>query len=108
MTDPRAVHHEGLRRDVPTGGAAFLCLLALLMPAVGLTTLLVEGPQIEARGNPLYWAILGIPALWAWRVMDYGPGVLRTIRPLLFAAPVIAGGVLAAAAAMHDEAVLAH
>lgn len=88
---------QRLRRDVPTGIAAFLCFLALLLPTIGVVTLLVPGPQVEARGDPLYWAILGVPALWAWRMMDYRPGVLRTIRPLLFAAPPVAGMVLAAA-----------
>lgn len=93
---------QRLRRDVPTGMAAFLCLFALLLPTIGVVTLLVDGPQIEARGNPLYWLILAVPALWAWRMMDYTPGILRTIRPLLFAAPFIAGVVLAAASTRTD------
>jgi hypothetical protein len=90
-------HRGRLQQDIPTGIAAFLAFLALLLPTVGVVTLLVQGPQIEARGNPLYWLILSIPAIWAWRMMDYSPGVLRTIRLILFAAPLIAGGVLAAA-----------
>ncbi|MCC2978473.1 hypothetical protein LK533_17620 [Sphingomonas sp. PL-96] len=90
-------HRRRLQQDIPTGIAAFVAFLALLLPTIGVVTLLVKGPQIEARGNPLYWLILSVPAIWAWRMTDYSPGVLRTIRPILFAAPLIAGGVLAAA-----------
>lgn len=86
---------------MPTGIAVLLALAALLMPTVGLTTLLVEGSHIEARGNPLYWLILSMPALWAWHLMDHTPAALHTIRPGLFATPLIAGGVLALAAWMR-------
>lgn len=98
MTDLDETYGRRLRRDVPTGMAAFLCLLALLLPTIGVVTLLVKGPQIEARGNPLYWLILAIPAAWAWRMMDYTPGALRSIRPALLIAPFIAGVVITAAA----------
>ena len=47
-----------LRRDVPTGIAAFLCFLALMLPSIELVTLFVKGTHIEARGRPLYWLIM--------------------------------------------------
>lgn len=103
MTNPDDSYRQRLQRDGPTGFAAFMCLLALLVPTIGIVTLLVKGPQIEARGNPLYWIILSVPAVWAWRMMDYSPGVLRTIRPALFAAPFIAGCVVMAASARGNE-----
>lgn len=92
-----------LRRDVPTGIAAFLCFLALMLPSIGLVTLFVKGTHIEARGSPLYWLIMLVPASWVWWVQEYSPRALRTIRPLLFAAPVIAGGVLALASSMPNS-----
>lgn len=101
MTDPEIGYDQRLRRDVPTGIAVLLCLFALTMPAVGLTTLLVPGPQIEARGHPLYWLILGLPAVFAAPLMEYKPAALRMVRPALFGAPLIAGAVLAFAARVH-------
>lgn len=94
-----------LRRDKVTGFAIFSCMLALGLSAVGLVTLFAEGPQVEARGNPLYWLILLVPASWVWWVQDYSPRALRTVRPLLFAAPFIAGGVLALASQVRDDGV---
>ncbi len=94
---PEDSYRRRLQRDVPTGIAAFLCLIALLLPTIGATTLLVEGPHLQARGHPLYWLLLGLPAIWSWRMMDYTPGALRTIRPTLFATPFLAAAVLIAA-----------
>jgi len=92
-----------LRRDKVTAFAIFSCMLALGLSAVGLVTLFVDRPQVEARGNPLYWLILLVPASWVWWVQDYSPRALRTVRPLLFAAPFIAGGVLAVASQVRDD-----
>ena len=97
MQDSEDTYRHRLQRDVPTGMAAFLCFLVLLLPMIGIVSLLVKGPQIDARGHPLYWLILGLPALWAWRMMDYAPFVLLTIRPFLFGAPFGAALVLVVA-----------
>jgi len=68
-----------------------LATSSLLPSLVGIVTLLVPAPQVEARGNPLYWLILGLPLPWVWKLMDYTPWALRGIRPVLWVAPFLAG-----------------
>lgn len=97
MKGPGESYRHRLQHDVPTGIAAFLCFIALLLPIIGVTALLVDGTHMGARESPLYWLLLGLPAIWSWHMMSYTRTVLRTIRPALFLAPFIAAGVLAAA-----------
>lgn len=55
--------------------------------------IVVDQPQIAARGNPSYWLLMAVPAIWAFWLMGYSPRALRTIRPMLFLSPFLAGAV---------------
>lgn len=70
--------------------AALLCVLVLLVP----------GPHYAARANPFYWLLLLPFAWWANGVAAYEAGPLRTLRPALALAIVVALASIAAAVAL--------
>jgi hypothetical protein len=82
-----------LERDKPTGFAALAAIGAFGLTVVATVMIVINQPQIIARGNPLYWLLMAVPAAWAFWLMSYSPRALRTIRPMLFLCPFLAGAI---------------
>lgn len=84
---------QRLEQDKPTGFAALTAIGAIGLTVVAVVMIVIDQPQITARGNPLYWLLMAVPAIWAFWLMSYSPRALRTIRSMLFLSPFLAGAV---------------
>lgn len=102
MTDP---YLDRLKRDRGTTWTLSAAIFGIVPMMVGIVAILLPGPHIDLQVNPLYWIILLIPMPWCWRLMDYEPRVLRTVRPMLWATPILACMVTGVAWAMNIDMV---
>lgn len=102
MTDP---YMQRLKRDRVTGVTVSAAVFGIVPIIVGISTILLPGRHIDLQVNPLYWMIMLIPMPWCWRMMDYEPRTLRTVRPMLWATPILASLVTGVAWAMNIDLV---
>lgn len=87
MTDP---YLDRLKRDRGTTWTLSAAVFGIVPIMVGIVTILLPGPHIDLQVNPLYWIILLIPMPWCWKMFGYDTSALRTVRPMLWATPILA------------------
>ena len=88
MRDP--LYWQRLRRDKASGLAALFATGACGTALVELIELLLPGSQASHRGNPLYWGLLLPFGWWGVELVNYAPRTSWTLRPALWAGPLIA------------------
>jgi len=84
---------QRLRKDPRSNWAAGLAAIATLAATVSLVALLVQGTHYQARGNPLYWALMLPAAWWVSGLTGFEAKYVRLWKPILLLAVVIAGAV---------------
>ena len=81
-------HWDRLRRDKRSAAAVMLCVAAVMLPTLAMTTFSVTDVEPDGRTNPLYWLLLFPPLHWARKLMDYEPWAVRLMRPAFTAGPL--------------------
>jgi hypothetical protein len=95
---------QRLRKDRRSNWAAGFAGLATIAATVSLIGLLVEGSQYQARGNPLYWALMLPVVWWLSELGGFEQRAVRWWRPILLLSVVIAAIALVVAVARADWA----
>lgn len=80
--------------DRPSTATALLAIASGVAAIVALVVLVVGGSQMQARGNPLYWALLVPFAWWGSSLAYYEPWAVRLLKPSLVGWPLLATAVL--------------
>ena len=95
---------QRLRKDRRSNWAAGFAGVATIAATVSLIGLLVEGSQYQARGNPLYWALMLPVVWWLSGLGGFQPRAVRWWRPAMLVSVAIAAVALVVAVARADWA----
>lgn len=85
---------QRLRRDKASNFAAGAVVFAVIFALLAWIGLLVPGSQMQARANPLYWAILLPFGYWGGTLGRFTPWAVKLMCVMFLAAPIAAGAAL--------------
>lgn len=74
---------QRLRKDKRSSIAAGMAVICVLLAIVGLIMILVPGTHTQARGSPIYWALMLPMVWWGSSLAYFEPKTAWAIRPAL-------------------------
>ncbi len=95
---------QRLRKDKRSNWAAGFAAIAAMSATVSLIALFVNESQYQARGNPLYWALMVPVVWWLSGLGQFEPRAVRWWTPVLVLSVIVTIIALAIALKSRDWA----